>query len=172
MSFSSVKSSRLTSTLPQQETMSSLSTSLSNLDNTDSMSNVSSLIRQKIKNGNHKKRKKSVEHFVAFCDEKTLKRLKQHYYPEGEWGYVILIVVILVQTINHGLHLSNSIFNVTLMKTFEVTVMLSETNKRNAEIFHIIREMSKIHKYRIKFIVLSFNNNSKSSDRAKILTAN
>jgi hypothetical protein len=29
--------------------------------------------------------------------------LKQHYYPEGGWGYVILIVTLFVQLLVHGL---------------------------------------------------------------------
>lgn len=83
MSFSSDLSSRPTSTLPRQDTattMSSFSTSCSNLDTTtDSLSNISTLKNHTSK----RKRKKSFEHFVAFGDEKALKTLKVHYYTEG-----------------------------------------------------------------------------------------
>lgn len=127
MSFvSSEPSSRQIPTLPRQDTattMSSFSTSCSNLDTTaDSLSNASSLRRQKPKHSNHKKRRKSVEHFVPFGDEKTLRTLKVHYYPEGHWGYAIIVVVILVQTFNHGLHLSYGMFLVKLLNVYGSTV--------------------------------------------------
>ena len=122
MSFSSEPSSRQTSSLPRQDTattMSSFSTSCSNLDTTESLSNASSsLRRQKPKQSNHKKKRKSIEHFVPFGDEKTLRTLKVHYYPEGHWGYVVIIVAVLVQTFNHGFHLSSGIFVVKILNTF------------------------------------------------------
>lgn len=121
MSFSSEPSSRQISSLPRQDTattMSSFSTSCSNLDTADSQSNASSLRRQKPKHSNHKKKRKSVEHFVPFGDEKTLKTLKVHYYPEGHWGYVVIVVAILVQTFNHGIHLSSGVFVVKIWTVF------------------------------------------------------
>ena len=122
MSFSSEPSSRQISSLPRQDTattMSSFSTSCSNLDTAESLSNASSsLRRQKPKQSNHKKKRKSIEHFVPFGDEKTLRTLKVHYYPEGHWGYVVIIVAVLVQTFNHGIHLSSGIFVVKIWSTF------------------------------------------------------
>lgn len=38
------------------------------------------------------------------ADLRQLLTLKQHYYPEGGWGWVILIVGILVQILSHGIH--------------------------------------------------------------------
>lgn len=32
--------------------------------------------------------------------------LKRHYYPEGEWGFIVMIVVMCVQIISHGLQTS------------------------------------------------------------------
>ena len=32
--------------------------------------------------------------------------LKRHYYPEGEWGYIVMIVAMCVQIISHGLQTS------------------------------------------------------------------
>lgn len=125
MSFSSEPSSRQILSLPRQDTattMSSFSTSCSNLDTGDSLSNTSSLRRHKPKRSNHKKRKKSVEHFVPFGDEKTLRTLKVHYYPEGQWGYAIIVIAIIVQTFNHGLHLSNGVFIEKLLIVFGTTV--------------------------------------------------
>lgn len=122
MSFSSDLSSRPPSTLPRQDTattMSSFSTSCSQLDTTESLSNASSIRRQKPKHSNHKKRKKSVDHFAMFGDEKTLRTLKVHYYPEGDWGWVVLIVGVIVQAINHGLHLSYGMFLLKLLNIYE-----------------------------------------------------
>lgn len=124
MSFSSEPSSRPASTLPRQDTattMSSFSTSSSNLDTADSLSNASSLRRHKTKHS-RKKRKKSVEHFVPFGDEKTLRTLKVHYYPEGHWGYAVIIIAILVQSFNHGLHLAYGMLLVKLLNVFGTTV--------------------------------------------------
>lgn len=126
MSFSSEPSSRPASTLPRQDTattMSSFSTSCSNLDTADSNSNTSSLRRHKTKP--NRKRKKSVEHFVAFGDEKTLRTLKVHYYPEGNWGWIVLIVGVTVQAFSHGLHTSYGMLHVKLLSTFGSTPMYS-----------------------------------------------
>lgn len=38
------------------------------------------------------------------ADLKQLLTLKQHYYPEGGWGWVILLVGLLVQILSHGAH--------------------------------------------------------------------
>lgn len=121
MSFSSELSSRPASTLPRQDTattMSSFSTSCSNLDTAESLSSASSLRRQKPKHSNQKKRKKSIEHFMPFGDEKTLRTLKVHYYPEGHWGYAIIIVVVIVQAFNHGMHLAFGMFRLKMLIVF------------------------------------------------------
>lgn len=124
MSFSSEPGSGPASiTLPRQDTsttMSSFATSLSNLDTNESLSNASSLRRQKPKLDQNKKRKSS-EHFAAFGDEKTLRTLKVHYYPEGNWGWFVLFVGVLVQIFNHGLHVSFGMFLVKLENVFGVT---------------------------------------------------
>ncbi|QQP50294.1 Monocarboxylate transporter 10like, partial [Caligus rogercresseyi] len=46
----------------------------------------------------------------ALEEVKKLKNLKttlrQHYYPEGGWGWVIILVTVIVQIIIHGFQLS------------------------------------------------------------------
>lgn len=37
------------------------------------------------------------------ADLRQLLTLKQHYYPEGGWGWVIVVVGVLVQVLAHGL---------------------------------------------------------------------
>ncbi|XP_048513585.1 uncharacterized protein LOC105690694 isoform X2 [Athalia rosae] len=38
------------------------------------------------------------------ADLRQLLTLKQHYYPEGGWGWVILVVGMMVQLLSHGIH--------------------------------------------------------------------
>lgn len=120
MSFSSRQTTP--STLPRQDTsttVSSLSTSYSNLaTNESTISSTSTIKCNKVKN--KKSRKNSVEHFVPSGDAKTLKTLKVHYYPEEQsWSMVIVLVATIVQMINHGLHLSYGLFLVTLAQSFD-----------------------------------------------------
>nr|XP_012147924.1 PREDICTED: uncharacterized protein LOC105663477 isoform X1 [Megachile rotundata] len=44
--------------------------------------------------------------------------LKKHYYPEGGWGHVIVLVAVLVQVICHGLQLSAGVLLVPAVQTF------------------------------------------------------
>ncbi|CAH0390879.1 unnamed protein product [Bemisia tabaci] len=36
---------------------------------------------------------------------RQLLTLKQHYYPEGGWGWVVVVCALFVQILAHGLHL-------------------------------------------------------------------
>lgn len=120
MSFSSEKSSRqTTTTLPRQDTattVSSLSTSYSNLETNDSTFSNTSKNKKKRKS---RARKYSFEHFIPSGDAKTLKTLKVHYYPEEQsWSFVIVIAATIVHVINHGLQLSCGLFLVTVIRSF------------------------------------------------------
>lgn len=44
------------------------------------------------------------------ADLKQLLTLRQHYYPEGDWGWVVLLVALLVQILSHGMHGAAGIF--------------------------------------------------------------
>ncbi|KYQ56175.1 hypothetical protein ALC60_04914 [Trachymyrmex zeteki] len=44
------------------------------------------------------------------ADLRQLLTLKQHYYPEGGWGWVILLVGLLVQILSHGAHGAVGVF--------------------------------------------------------------
>jgi hypothetical protein len=118
MSFSSRQT---TSSLPRQDTattVSSLSTSYSNLVTNDSTISSTSTIKYQ-KNKSKKVRRNSVEHFIPSEDAKTLKTLKVHYYPEEQsWCFVIVFAATIVQMINHGLHLSYGLFLVSLINSF------------------------------------------------------
>jgi len=43
-------------------------------------------------------------------DLRQLLTLRQHYYPEGGWGWVILLVGLLVQILSHGAHGAVGVF--------------------------------------------------------------
>nr|CAD7197618.1 unnamed protein product [Timema douglasi] len=51
------------------------------------------------------------------ADLRQLLTLKQHYYPEGGWGWVVVWCSLLVQVLSHGLHGASG-------------VLLQEVNKR------------------------------------------
>nr|XP_033332587.1 monocarboxylate transporter 10-like isoform X1 [Megalopta genalis] len=38
------------------------------------------------------------------ADWKQLHTLKQHYYPEGGWGWIVMVVGVIVQMLSHGIH--------------------------------------------------------------------
>ena len=50
--------------------------------------------------------------------EKEVKQatIRQHYYPEGGWGYIVLICASLVNILAHGLQLSFSVVIVAILR--------------------------------------------------------
>lgn len=56
----------------------------------------------------------------------TQSTIKQHYYPEGGWGFVVVIVSTLVAVLNHGLHMSSGVILLGMMSRFN-TVELVDT---------------------------------------------
>ena len=64
----------------------------------------------------------STEKLVAILNPydkkvKELRTLKQHYYPEGGWGWVIVLVTVAVQILSHGLQFGLAIYVISLPKT-------------------------------------------------------
>lgn len=49
---------------------------------------------------------------------RTLLTLKQHYYPEGGWGWVIVTCAVLVQILTHGLQVSFGILLQEIVRRF------------------------------------------------------
>jgi hypothetical protein len=35
---------------------------------------------------------------------RTINTIRQHYYPEGGWGWVVVVCAVLVQILCHGIH--------------------------------------------------------------------
>lgn len=48
--------------------------------------------------------------------------LRRHYYPEGGWGWVVLIASTLVQILNHGLQLSAGVLLVPTAQRFGAAI--------------------------------------------------
>ncbi|XP_076658010.1 uncharacterized protein LOC143362063 isoform X2 [Halictus rubicundus] len=53
------------------------------------------------------------------ADWKQLHTLKQHYYPEGGWGWVVMVVGMLVQMLSHGIHGANGVLLQQVANTFD-----------------------------------------------------
>ncbi len=45
---------------------------------------------------------------------KEMKTLKQHYYPEGGWGWIVVVVTFLVQTLSVGFPIGLGMFLIDL----------------------------------------------------------
>lgn len=56
------------------------------------------------------------------ADLRQLLTLKQHYYPEGGWGWVVLICAVLVHVLSHGLHTSTGLVYLEILDKFGVAV--------------------------------------------------
>ncbi|KAK9701176.1 Major Facilitator Superfamily [Popillia japonica] len=56
------------------------------------------------------------------ADLRQLLTLKQHYYPEGGWGWVVLVVGVLVHLLSHGLLVSYGLFYLETVKKFGVPI--------------------------------------------------
>lgn len=59
--------------------------------------------------------------------------LHQHYYPEGGWGWIILLIGALIQCISHGLHMAIGTMLVNVVTEFEQDTFY--TGKLNDETF-------------------------------------
>jgi hypothetical protein len=46
---------------------------------------------------------------LVAAEVRQLLTLKQHYYPEGGWGWVVVVVGVLVQLLSHGLHVASGV---------------------------------------------------------------
>ena len=55
--------------------------------------------------------------------------IRQHYYPEGGWGFVVLTVAVLVQIISHGLQLSFGIFSLAIIRRWDESDTLAVGKK-------------------------------------------
>ncbi|KAK6641285.1 hypothetical protein RUM44_012994 [Polyplax serrata] len=52
-------------------------------------------------------------------DLRQLLTLKQHYYPEGGWGWIVVLCAFLVQCLSHGFHGASGIILQEVIRRFE-----------------------------------------------------
>ncbi|XP_065169406.1 monocarboxylate transporter 12-like isoform X2 [Atheta coriaria] len=52
------------------------------------------------------------------ADLRQLLTLKQHYYPEGGWGWIVLIACVLVHILGNGIMLSYGLFSLEISRKF------------------------------------------------------
>ncbi|KFM82917.1 hypothetical protein X975_26339, partial [Stegodyphus mimosarum] len=51
-------------------------------------------------------------------DDPKAATIRQHYYPEGGWGYVVCVCAVLVEIISGGVQASFGLLLITIMTTF------------------------------------------------------
>jgi hypothetical protein len=56
---------------------------------------------------------------LVAADVRQLLTLKQHYYPEGGWGWVVVVVGVLVQLLSHGLHVAYGVLLGEVVRRFD-----------------------------------------------------
>ena len=49
------------------------------------------------------------KYLTLLTDDITVRTLKQHYYPEGGWGWLVALASLLVNIIAHGVQVSLAI---------------------------------------------------------------
>lgn len=52
------------------------------------------------------------------ADLRQLMTLRQHYYPEGGWGWLLTVIGFTIHCICHGLHLSAGVFMMEMASIF------------------------------------------------------
>lgn len=57
------------------------------------------------------------------ADLRQLMTLRQHYYPEGGWGWFVLTIAITVQCISHGLHMSIGVLITIIISTYHQNLL-------------------------------------------------
>lgn len=57
------------------------------------------------------------------ADLRQLMTLRQHYYPEGGWGWLVLAIGFLVQAISHGLHMAIGVFITAVTREFRQNLL-------------------------------------------------
>lgn len=59
------------------------------------------------------------------ADLRQLMTLRQHYYPEGGWGWLVLAIGFLVQAISHGLHVAVGVLITAVSQEFHQNLLFA-----------------------------------------------
>lgn len=60
----------------------------------------------------------SLTHARPAAEIRQLITLRQHYYPEGGWGWLVLGAALLVQVLSHGLQLAAGLLYTPIQEKF------------------------------------------------------
>lgn len=65
---------------------------------------------------------------------RQLLTLKQHYYPEGGWGWVVVVCSLIVQILTHGLHFGSGVLVCETVNKFgkEVTMQAGKSSSHES----------------------------------------
>lgn len=63
-------------------------------------------------------------------DPNKKETIGRHYYPEGGWGWVVLLMALLVHIASHGLHQAAGVLLVHTLKTFPESSLISASKSR------------------------------------------
>lgn len=64
-------------------------------------------------------------HKNAAPEIRQLLTLKQHYYPEGGWGWVVVSTALIVQVLTHGLHTASGVLLSEMINKFGTEVSMT-----------------------------------------------
>lgn len=70
-------------------------------------------------------------------DFRQLLTLKQHYYPEGGWGWVIVCCAMLVQTLTHGLQVGSGVLIPECIRKFGSGAILLSGRKKYIQRYYM-----------------------------------
>lgn len=68
----------------------------------------------------------SVSKARLVAELRHLLTMKTHYYPEGGWGVVIVVIAVIVHVLNEGLVTSFGVFYLGVREKFGPTVAAGE----------------------------------------------
>lgn len=58
-------------------------------------------------------------------DESKQPTIGRHYYPEGGWGWLVLVAALIVNILTHGLHQAGGTFLICVKESFPAATPLS-----------------------------------------------
>ena len=80
-------------------------------------------------------------HSLRSCEVKEIKNggddpakkatIGRHYYPEGGWGWVVLLMSLLVNITSHGLHQAMGILLIHTLREFPEATLITTSKSKN-----------------------------------------
>ena len=66
--------------------------------------------------------------------------IRQHYYPEGGWGYIVLLCASLVNILAHGLQLSFGVLLLAILRRWgsQVTPISASEYRSHPSVFRLM----------------------------------